>query len=136
MVPLMLEDPNGAARRMRALVHPFTAPYWCDAPERQPGYADLERAADMLDLFIDAMDESLPGIYREMVPADEDIDWATPRVICAGVSGPMFRMSVLPGGGYRLAAKHGDQHFYDENLSVEAMAMLVRVLVSMWGNDG
>lgn len=81
MVPLTLEDPKSAARRMRALVQPFTAPYWYDAPERQPDLADLERAANMLDVFIDALDESLPGIYREMVPADEDIDWASPRGI-------------------------------------------------------
>lgn len=136
MVPLMLEDPQGVARRMRALVQPFTAPYWYDAPERQPNLADLERAADMLDLFIDALDESLPGIYRELVPADEEIDWSTPRRISTGRFEPMFRLSVLPCGGYRLAAEHGDQHFTDENLSFEAMAMLVRVLLNMWGNDG
>lgn len=136
MVPLILEDPQGAERRMRALVQPFTAPYWYDAPEGQPDHADLERAADMLDLFIDALDESLPGIYRELVPADEDIDWATPRGISTGRSEPMFRLSVLPGGGYRLAAEHGDRHFTDNNLSFEAMAMLVRVLLSMWGKNG
>lgn len=84
MVPLMLEDRKGDLRRMRALVQPFTAPYWYDSPERQPDHSDLERAADMLDMFIDAMDESLPGIYRELVPADEEIDWATPRGISAG----------------------------------------------------
>lgn len=136
MVPLMLEDPMGAARRMRALVQPFTAPYWRDAPERQPGYGDLERAADMLDVFIDALDESLSGIYREMVPADEDIDWVSPRGICAGRYGPMFWLSVLPSGGYRLTAEHGDQRFTDDNLSFESMAMLMRVLVSMGGDDG
>ncbi|NHF71533.1 hypothetical protein [Paracoccus xiamenensis] len=136
MVPLMLEDPKGVARRMRALVQPFTAPYWYDAPEGQPNQADLECAADMLDQFIDALDESLPGIYRELVPADEEIDWSTPRGISTGRSGPMFRLSVLPGGGYRLAAEHGDQHFIGDNLRFEAMAMLVRVLLNMWGNDG
>lgn len=136
MVPLTFEDPNGAERRMRTLVQPFTAPYWYGASEGQPRHADLERAADMLDLFIDALDESLPGIYREMVPADEEIDWSTPRGISTGRSGPMFRLSVLPGGGYRLAAEHGDQQFSEDNLSFEATAMLVRVLLSMWGNDG
>lgn len=136
MVPLMVEDSKGAARWMRALVQPFTAPYWHDAPERQPDHTDLERAADMLDLFVDALDDSLPGIYRELVPAGEEIDWATPRGICAGRSGPMFQLSVLPGGGYRLTAEHGDQHFTDDNLNFEAMAMLVRVLPSTWGNDG
>lgn len=136
MVPLILEDPNGAVRRMRALVQPFSAPYWYDVHEGQPNQADLERAADMLDLFIDALDESLPGIYSEMVPAHEEIDWSAPRGISTGQSEPMFRLSVLPGGGYRLAADHGDRHFTDNNLSFEAMAMLVRVLLSMWGNDG
>lgn len=136
MVPLILEDPQEGARRMRALVQPFTAPYWYDAPERQPNQADLERAGDTLDLFIDALDESLPGIYRELVPANEEIDWATPRGISTGQSEPMFRLSVLPSGGYRLAAEHGGQHFTDDNLSFETMAMLVRVLLNMWGNDG
>lgn len=136
MVPLILEDPQGAARRMRALVQPFTAPYWHDAPEGLPNLADLERAGDMLDLFIDALDESLPGIYRELVPANEEIDWATPRGISTGQSEPMFRLSVLPSGGYRMTAEHGDQHFSEDNPSFEAMAMLVRVLPSMWGNDG
>lgn len=135
MVPLIVEQQQGTSRRLRALVQPFTAPYWYDMPDGRPDRADLERAADMLDLFIDALDEGLPGIYREMVPADEEIDWSTPRGTSTGQSEPMFRLSVLPGGGYRLAAEHGDHHFTDDNLSFETMAMLVRALLSIWGND-
>ncbi len=77
MVSVMLDGPKGVERRLRALVQPILAPSWLEYNRQPLTTEDHARAAEMLDLLIDILEDSGIGF---------GVCWF--RTICGGMVTP------------------------------------------------
>ena len=125
MVSLILDDPKEAERRLRALVQPILAPSWLEYNQKPLTIEDHERAAEMLDLLIDILEDSGIGVRRKLVPADEVVEWSTPRRLRAPCNDTVFDLSVNPEGGLNLYVSFEDKNFIEHGLSFEAVSTLI-----------
>ena len=94
MVAVMLDDPEGVERRLRDLVQPILKPYWIEYVFDPQTIEDHERAAEMLDVLIDILEDSGIGVQRRLVPADEVLEWSSERKLVAPANEAGFRLSV------------------------------------------
>ena len=125
MVSVMLDDPKGVERRLRALVQPILAPSWLEYNQKPLTTEDHARAAEMLDLLIDILEDSGIGVRRRLVPADDAVDCLTPRKLHAPCNDTGFELSVNPEGGLNLSVSFEDKIFVEHGLSFEAVSTLI-----------
>lgn len=125
MVAVMLDDPEGVERRLRALVQPILKPYWMVCDYDSQTIEDHERAAEMLDLLIDILEDSGIGVQRGLVPADEVVDWSSERKLEAPANEADFRLTVNPEGGINIRISFEEKTFVDHGLTPEAIATLI-----------
>lgn len=125
MVSLMLDDPAGVERRLRALVQPITAPDWIETVSATHTIEDNERAAEMLDLLIDILEDSGIGVQRRLVPADENVEWSSERKLVTPANDASFRLAVNPEGGINIRIGFEDKTFVEHGLTPEAITTLI-----------
>lgn len=125
MVAVMLDDPEGVERRLRDLVQPILKPYWIEYVFDPQTIEDHERAAEMLDVLIDILEDSGIGVQRRLVPADEVLEWSSERKLVAPANEAGFRLSVNPEGGINIRINCEDKTFVEHGLTPEAIATLV-----------
>jgi len=125
MVSVRLDDPKGAKRRLRALVLPILEPSWLEYNLKPLTIEDHERAAEMLDLLIDILEDSGIGVRRLLVPADEAVEWSTPRRLRAPCNDTVFDLSVNPEGGLNLYVSFEGKNFIEQGLSFVAVSTLI-----------
>ena len=125
MVSLMLDDPEGVERRLRALVQPILKPYWMVCDYDPQTIEDHERAAERLDLLIDILEDSGIGVQRRLVPVDEVVDWFRERKLVAPANDASFRLAVNAEGGINIRIGFEDKTFVEHGLTPEAIAILI-----------
>lgn len=125
MVAVMLDDPEGVERRLRALVQPILKPYWMVCDHDSQTIEDHERAAERLDLLIDILEDSGIGVQRRLVPADEAVEWSSERKLVAPANEAGFRLTVNPEGGTNIRISFEDKTFVENGLTPEAIATLI-----------
>lgn len=131
MVAVMLDDPQGVERRLRALVQPILKPDWIEHVFDRQTIEDHERAAEMLDLLIDILEDSGIGVQRRLVPADEVVYWSSERKLVAPANAAGFRLAVNPEGGINLRINFEDKTFVEHGLTPEAIATLVNSFANL-----
>lgn len=131
MVAVMLDDPEGVERRLRALVQPILKPYWMVCDYDSQTIEDHERAAEMLDLLIDILEDSGIGVQRRLVPADEVVEWSSERRLVTSANEAGFRLSVNPEGGINIRIGFEDKTFVEHGLTPEAIATLVNSFANL-----
>lgn len=131
MVAVMLDDPEGVERRLRALVQPILKPYWMVCDYDSQTIEDHERAAVMLDLLIDILEDSGIGVQRRLVPADEVVEWSSERKLVAPANETGFRLTVNPEGGISIQINFEDKTFVEHGLTPEAIATLVNSFANL-----
>lgn len=125
MVAVMLDGPEGVERRLRALVQPILKPYWMICDYDQQTIEDHERAAELLDLLIDILEDSGIGVQRRLVPAEEVVEWSSERRLVAPANEAGFRLAVNPEGGINIRINFEDKTFVEHGLTPEAIATLI-----------
>lgn len=125
MVSLTLDDPKGVERRLRALVQPLLEPNWIEYATAPRTVENNERAAVVLDLLIDILEDSGIGVQRKLVPADEIVEWSGPRKLTSPANGVVFDLSVNPEGGLNIRIGFEDKTFVEHGLSLEAITTLI-----------
>lgn len=131
MVSLILDDPKGVERRLRALVQPILKPNWIEYVAEPQTAEDNERAAEMLDLLIDILEDGGIGIRRKLVPADEAVEWSSPRKLTAPCNGTCFELTVNPEGGLNIRIGFEDKTFVEHGLTPEAITTLIHSFVNL-----
>lgn len=125
MVSLTLDDPKGVERRLKALVQPLFEPNWIEYATAPRTVEDNERAAVVLDLLIDILEDSGIGIQRKLVPAEEVMEWSSPRKLTAPANGAAFELTVGPEGGLNIRIGFEDKTFVEHGLTPEAITTLI-----------
>lgn len=131
MVSLILDDPKGVERRLRALVQPILEPNWIVYVTEPQTTEDNERAAEVLDLLIDILEDSGIGIRRKLVPADEIVEWSSPRKLTAPCNGAYFELTINPEGGLNIRIGFEDKTFVEHGLTPEAITTLIHSFVNL-----
>lgn len=131
MVSLTLDDPKGVERRLRALVRPILEPGWIEYANAPRTVEDNERAAVVLDLLIDILEDSGIGVQRKLVPADEIVEWSSPRKITASTNGAAFVLAANPEGGLNIRIGFEDKTFVEHGLTPEAITTLIHSFASL-----
>ena len=131
MVSLTLDDPQGVERRLRAQVQPLLKPDWIEYATAPRTVEDTERAAEMLDLLIDILEESGIGVQRKLVPTDEVVEWSSPRKLAAPCNGAYFELSVNPEGGLNIRIGFEDKTFVEHGLTPEAITTLIHSFANL-----
>lgn len=131
MVSLILDDPKGVERRVRTLVQPLLEPNWIDYVAEPQTTEDNERAAEILDLLIDILEDSGIGVRRMLVPADEIVEWSSLRKLTAPCNGTFFDLTVNPEGGLNIRIGFEDKTFVEHGLTPEAITTLIHSFVNL-----
>lgn len=131
MVSLILDDPKGVERRLRALVQPLLDTNWIEYVAEPQTTEDNERAAEMLDLLIDILEDSGIGVRRKLVPADGIVEWSSPRKLAAPCNGTYFELTVNPEGGLNIRIGFEDKTFVEHRLTPEAITTLIHSFVNL-----
>ncbi|UWQ01041.1 hypothetical protein K3X44_11095 [Aliiroseovarius crassostreae] len=131
MVSLILDDPKGVERRLRAQVQPILEPNWIEYVAEPQTTEHNERAAEILDLLIDILEDSDIGIRRKLVPADEAVDWSSPRKLTAPCNGAYFEMTVNSEGGLNIRIGFEDKTFVEHGLTPEAITNLIHSFANL-----
>lgn len=127
MVSLNLHDPDGVQRRLQAFLVQFTAPQWVTQTQTDATIEDQERAAEVLDILLDAQ----LGLVADLVPADDEQFWHSPRRLHAPETGAQFDIRVGTHGGYDLRVTAGNTVFTDHAMSFEALTMALRSFAAL-----
>lgn len=131
MVSLNLHDPDGVQRRLQAFLVQFTAPQWVTQSQTDATIEDQERAAEVLDLVLDILLDAQLGLVADLVPADEEQFWHSPRRLYAPETGAQFDIRVGTRGGYDLRVTAGNTVFTDHAMSFEALTMALRSFAAL-----
>lgn len=131
MVSLTRDDPKGLERRLRALVRPILEPDWIEYANAPRTIEDNERAAAVLDLLIDILEDSGIGVQRKLVPADEIVEWSGPRRLTAPENSGVFDLSVNPEGGLNIRIGFEDKTFVEHGLTPEAITTLIHSFTNL-----
>ncbi|WP_299472920.1 hypothetical protein [uncultured Paracoccus sp.] len=131
MVSLNLHDPDGVQRRLQAFLVQFTAPQWVTQTQTDATIEDLERAAEVLDLVLDILLDAQLGLVADLVPADDEQFWHSPRRLHAPETGAQFDIRVGARGGYDLRVTVGNTVFADHAMSFEALTMALRSFAAL-----
>ncbi|MCL3880713.1 hypothetical protein [Marivita sp. GX14005] len=131
MVSLILDNPKDVERRLRALVQPLLEPNWIEYVAEPQTVEDNERAAEVLDLLIDILEDSAIGIRRKLVPADEILEWSSPRKLSAPANGAAFELTANPEGGLNIRIGFEDKTYVEHGLTPEATATLIHCFANL-----
>lgn len=131
MVSLNLHDPDGVQRRLQAFLVQFTAPHWVTQTQTDATIEDQERAAEVLDIVLDILLDARLGLVADLVPADEELFWSSPRSLHAPETGARFDIRVSVRGGYDLRVTAGNSVFTDNAISFEALTMALRSFAAL-----
>ncbi len=131
MVSLILDDPKGVERRLRALVQPILEPIWIEYTAATRTVEGNERAAVVLDLLIDILEDSGIGVQRKLIPADEVMEWSSPRKLTAPANGAAFELTVGPESGLNIRIGFEDKTFVEHGLTPEAITNLIHSFANL-----
>lgn len=131
MVSLTLDDPKGVERRLRALMQPLLELDWIEYATAPRTIEDNERAAAVLGLLIDILEDSGIGVQHKLVPADEVVEWSSPRRLTAPANGAVFDLSVHPEGGMNIRIGFEDKSFVEHGLTPEAITILIHSFTNL-----
>ncbi|WP_434289634.1 hypothetical protein [Celeribacter sp. SCSIO 80788] len=131
MVSLSLHDPDGVQRRLQVFLVQFTAPQWVTQNQTNATIEDQERAAEVLDIVLDILLDAQLGLVADLVPADEEQFWHSPRRLRAPETGAQFDIRVGARGGYDLRVTAGNTVFTDHAMSFEALTMALRSFAAL-----